>query len=366
MLLHYGMMVLGAAGAASMCLEDNKSCGQGLPANFCCSPDTQCIALASNTTALCCLLGFDCNAITPITCDVELMNAEKHPESSILTTALDAELPSCGKGTCCPFGYECVATGGSLRCIMAKHQAAYTSLVRQQTTGATTTSQATTTTVATSATVTAHFTTSNAVPLATTTAAADTSIKPESVGAAGRSAGLIAGSVVAAIVLLGGLTAVFWTRRRKLRNLRSQPAKALPPYQNQNQHPWTYQAPAYPAYIIPKTDTMKGSHHGPPTICEALTASPAYVSVEAFAELPGTMTSQPPPPKANNAPSPVELPASPVSFSMWSRQQESENRRTARRSGRKVLRPPRAAFVPLSRFAPTRRSGHPDDGGGWI
>ncbi|KAB5575501.1 hypothetical protein GE09DRAFT_1264900, partial [Coniochaeta sp. 2T2.1] len=301
MLLYYGMMVLGAAGAASMCLEDYKSCGQGLPANFCCSPDTQCIALASNTTALCCPIGFDCNAITPTTCDVGLMNAKNHPESSILTTALDAELPSCGKGTCCPFGYECVTSGGSLRCIMAKNQAVYTSLVRQQTTAATTTSQATMTTVSTSATATAQSTTSNTVSLATTTAAADTTIKPESAGAAGRSAGLIAGPVVAAIVLLGGLTAVFWTRRRKLRNFRSKPGKELPPYQNQHQHAWPYQPPTYPTYIIPVADPMKEAHQ--------------------------TMTSQSPPPKANNAPSPVELPASPVSFSMWSRQQESENRR---------------------------------------
>ena len=366
MRLHHGIMLLGTPGVASLCLKDYNLCGQGLPVNFCCSPDTQCIALASNTTALCCPLGFDCNAITPTTCSTELMNAENHPQSPILTTALDAELPSCGKGTCCPFGYECVTTGGALRCVMAKNQAVYTSLVPQQTKSVTTTSRATMTTSSTSATTTADPVTSMAPSSATTTATADTITKPESAGASGRSAGLIAGSVVAVIVLLVGLTFIVWNRRRKLRDFRSKPAKELPPYQNQHKHPWPYQQPpTYPAYAFPKTDPMKGPHQIPPKFCKTLTVSPAYAPVEAFAELP-TMTPQPPLPQPHNPPSPIELPASPVSFSMWSRQQETEARRSARKSRRTILKPPQVALVPLSRFAPTRRSGHPDDGGGWI
>ncbi|KAI0124393.1 hypothetical protein BJ170DRAFT_83622 [Xylariales sp. AK1849] len=98
----------------SQCAIDNySSCGNGLPDNFCCAPGLTCLSLASNTTALCCPEGFDCSAIQPIICDIDQQNVTAFPNSQVHTTNLEASLPSCGKSTCCPFGYRCNA---SLNC----------------------------------------------------------------------------------------------------------------------------------------------------------------------------------------------------------------------------------------------------------
>ncbi|KAH8908420.1 hypothetical protein BR93DRAFT_925534 [Coniochaeta sp. PMI_546] len=362
MLLLHGTMLLTRAQATTQCLADYNPCGQGLPANFCCSSDTKCMVLASNTTALCCPQGHDCSAITPTTCDVTLMNADDHPNSQILTTALDAELPSCGTTTCCPFGYDCVASGGSLRCVMGKNQATYTSLVSQHTKGVLPTISGSTTSPIPTPTTTSHATPTlaNTSSTVTSTAAADAASGiGQGPGAEGsRSAGLIAGSVVAALVLLVGLAILFWTKRRKLsKHLGSLPASRPLPHQ----HQWQYQAATYD---FRKTDPMKASQIKPATFCENLTSSPGYVSVVAFTELEGSTVAQPPPSATHGAQSPVELPASPVSFSMWSRQQD--NRRSIRKSSRTTFKPPRATFIPLSRFAAMHRPGHSDEGDNWI
>lgn len=361
MLLFRRMTVLERAGTATQCLKGYNMCGQGLPANFCCSPDTNCVVLASKTTAICCPKGNVCNRITPTTCNVELMNVTSHPDSPILTTALDSDLPSCGNSTCCPIGYKCASSGGGTPyCVMGENQAVYTSLVPQQTKGVLSTiSHSTTTHTSTSATATADFRTSTTLPLPTSTASANTSTTaPDAEGAGSRSAGVIAGSVAGAIIIFLGLGLFFWAKKRKL----SRPPGSVPaPSTSHHQHQWRYQPPAYD---ISKADPLKGPQMNTATYCETLTVSPAYVPVTTFAELDGTRTSQRTPSMTQVAQPPVELPASPVSFSMWSRQQEG--RRSFRNSTRTTFMPPGAAFVPLSRFAATPRHGHPDDGDNWI
>ncbi|KAI8962718.1 hypothetical protein F5Y11DRAFT_347232 [Daldinia sp. FL1419] len=97
--------------ADSTCAANFTKCGiSGLPDNFCCEPDTSCIALAGNTTVLCCPKGKTCNKINPITCDLALQDPVANPEAEIKTTALDGILETCGTGTCCPFGYHCDGT----------------------------------------------------------------------------------------------------------------------------------------------------------------------------------------------------------------------------------------------------------------
>ncbi|KAI0600540.1 hypothetical protein F4775DRAFT_69610 [Biscogniauxia sp. FL1348] len=86
---------------------DYLPCGQGLPGNFCCESKHTCIALASSTTALCCPRGSSCLVIQPITCDIQFQNVTAFPESEVFTTNLSKPLPTCGKGTCCPFGFRC-------------------------------------------------------------------------------------------------------------------------------------------------------------------------------------------------------------------------------------------------------------------
>ncbi|KAL3417801.1 hypothetical protein PVAG01_10812 [Phlyctema vagabunda] len=94
----------------STCPESSfKRCPQaGLPANFCCDPDTTCIALAGNTTVLCCPAGQTCATIAPIPCDITAQNATLHPNNALKTTALSGVLAECGNNNlCCPFGYSC-------------------------------------------------------------------------------------------------------------------------------------------------------------------------------------------------------------------------------------------------------------------
>ncbi|KAI1468778.1 uncharacterized protein F4812DRAFT_346583 [Daldinia caldariorum] len=97
--------------ADSTCAVNFTRCSSsGLPDNFCCEPNTTCIALAGNTTVLCCPEGKTCNKISPITCDLALQDPVENPEAEIKTTVLDGVLETCGTGTCCPFGYHCDGT----------------------------------------------------------------------------------------------------------------------------------------------------------------------------------------------------------------------------------------------------------------
>ena len=359
MLLFRGMTVLARAVAAPQCLKGYSACGQGLPANFCCSPGSKCIVLASNTTALCCPNGQTCNAITPTTCDVGLMNVAGHPGSPILTTALDSDLSSCGNSTCCPLGYECASrSDGAPYCAMAKNQAAYTSLVSQKTKAAISTASASTTAhTSTTATATADSTRTTTLQSFTDTAAANATARAET-GAAARSAGVIAGSVIAAIVVFVGIGLFFWVKRRKLPDhSRSKPA----PVRSMHQHEGPYQAPAYD---IPRTEISKKLQPNPATFCEALTTSPAYVAVTAFEDLDGSKASHSECSGIQTAQSPVELPASPVSFSMWEKQQQT--RTSVRELIKAFLKPPRAQFLPLSRSAAAQGRGPHEDGGNWI
>lgn len=96
-----------------------SSCGKGLPDNFCCPSESTCLILASNTTAICCPAGQDCSTIRTITCDIQQQNITVSPESEVLTTSLSKALPSCGIN-CCPFGYRCNA---DLDCELEKESA---------------------------------------------------------------------------------------------------------------------------------------------------------------------------------------------------------------------------------------------------
>ncbi|KAL9071699.1 MAG: hypothetical protein Q9157_005375 [Trypethelium eluteriae] len=67
--------------------------------------------LNNNTAAICCPQGQDCNVIQPINCDTSLQNATLNPSSSLHSTDLSSQLPSCGSNLCCPLGYTCQDNG---------------------------------------------------------------------------------------------------------------------------------------------------------------------------------------------------------------------------------------------------------------
>ncbi|KAL2212612.1 hypothetical protein CC79DRAFT_1318554 [Sarocladium strictum] len=93
----------------NICPAAQSACPSSLPTGFCCRTDDRCIALAGNTTVLCCPKDNkdDCDRINPITCNLEQQSPEKNPLAPIKTSVFDVELETCGEGTCCPFGFSC-------------------------------------------------------------------------------------------------------------------------------------------------------------------------------------------------------------------------------------------------------------------
>ena len=83
-------------------------CNQGLPSNFCCAPNTSCVAFNGGASAICCPAGHECTNIQPINnCDNTQLNATLFPLNPVHSTDLVNNLFSCGSKTCCPAGYSC-------------------------------------------------------------------------------------------------------------------------------------------------------------------------------------------------------------------------------------------------------------------
>lgn len=355
-----------------------QSCGQGLPGNFCCPTNTVCLALASNTTALCCPKGQSCELLHPITCDIQAQNATAYSDSPLLTTALGANLPKCGEG-CCPFGYQCGTTGDDGMCVMAKDQAAYSLLVTQ-------TAQA----VASKTPTPTSLPTTTMTPTPTSLASSTVTSAPATNGTTAISVhagigrgGIIAGCSVGLAVLIAGVVFIGWTKReeffnylRRRRPHRSQSREGSPPDQSPFRPP-SYQ-PSKPEHEDAKYQPVGGRAemevrrntprltlgpfgNNPPFFTTASYQVPPYTpSAELHTSATHTEvvpdSSRDPPAKVQETLSPVELPASPLSFSLW-----EKNRNSSRIATTLVPMPPRAAVFPLSKFSPARKPVPPDN-----
>ena len=99
--------------AESTCATNYTTCGQGLPANFCCPSSnlptggTTCQPFNGGKSAICCPVGSSCSYISAISCDLSLQNASSTQSSELYTTELTGSLQSCGTNLCCPNGYTC-------------------------------------------------------------------------------------------------------------------------------------------------------------------------------------------------------------------------------------------------------------------
>lgn len=93
--------------AESTCPTNSTTCGQGLPANFCCPSSSTCQPFNNGKSAICCPAGSSCSYISAIDCDLSLQNASSTQTSDLYTTELTGTLASCGPNTCCPNGYTC-------------------------------------------------------------------------------------------------------------------------------------------------------------------------------------------------------------------------------------------------------------------
>jgi hypothetical protein len=202
-------------------------------------------------------------------------------------------------------------------------------------------------------------TVTSALPATTSTRGADTTtaLWPDPEAAGPRKAGLVAGSVVASLVLLVGLAAIAWTQRAKIATY-FRTSHCLPSFSHlRRPHPSTRD--------ISKTVPTKGPHSERRTDIETANNFSVFEPVvPSFSELEGSTSFHPLPAEQSHTLSPVELPASPVSFSLWSSQQQNYQSVRISTAAPPVL--PRATFVSLSRFTPTQRFGRLDNGDNWI
>ncbi|GKT40867.1 uncharacterized protein ColSpa_01048 [Colletotrichum spaethianum] len=273
---------------------------------FCCPSDTTCLVLAEKTTALCCPKGASCDIISPIICDITAQDVVENPTSPIHTTKLKEALPSCGS-RCCPFGYTC--RGGSA-CVLNQEQKSQTSSsVLPTTSTKTTTSETQATTQA------VISTSSESIPAAPTPSASQgqepsapsATVPAETPAAAtstgnSTSGGIIAGTTVAAVASVAGLTCLLWLKRRSISEKVGSVRFPRPWQQLREQS--SEQDVSLPRYNSP-----------PPAYTIEMKAPPKHTAFRHYS------------PESVGDVVPVELPATPVSFSVWTVRTEGEARR---------------------------------------
>ncbi|KAJ9133989.1 hypothetical protein NKR23_g10400 [Pleurostoma richardsiae] len=205
---------------ADSCYTGYSQCPQsGLPDNFCCPADTNCIALAANTTLVCCPTDSECSVIRPISCDLSKEDPEAHPEAEIKTTAVNGTLGHCGEGTCCPFGYSCNTDS-----LCEKDADQNVAPIQSTASGVPTSTAAASAASGTStqlsgvASASASETILTPSPAETTTSAPAVSPTDSGSDTSGASPAVIAGSVIGGVlaaVLVGVLACVFLRRRQR-------------------------------------------------------------------------------------------------------------------------------------------------------
>ncbi|ORY71576.1 uncharacterized protein BCR38DRAFT_404646 [Pseudomassariella vexata] len=228
------------AAKASCAVDGYSPCSSSLPADFCCPSSTTCVSVASNTTAICCPKSQICDEIQPITCDIDKQNVTAFPESPLHTTNLEESLPTCGKGNCCPFGYRCNSSGN---CEIVK-KPTKTLTTTTSHTWSPTTSTVRRTSESTSSSPTTTPTTTNTTD--TTVSAVDSDDRPSS---SNTKTGVAVGTAFGAFSVVGALFYCwFWRTKgkpvvnafglaRKQQNIRSpqmQELSRLPTWKNQN------------------------------------------------------------------------------------------------------------------------------------
>ncbi len=255
--------------------SEYSSCGADLPTGFCCRANEVCLPLAANTTALCCPQGVSCARIQPVECNIQAQNITAAPKSPIHTLALYTNLSQCGKSdngasTCCPFGYHC--DNGA--CVLDSDQGediyGYLILERREAAAQNTTKP---------------------------TFGAEPSELGSSGGGVSR-IGIAVGSAAVGSFSLAAIVFFFRMKRAKIpsftmlrhksRQRRSMQEKPLPPLPLQTFKP----SPLPPYRKLPNPGTVP---------LHAINTQPAYT----------------------NSFSPIELPATPLSYNMWSNRNSS-------------------------------------------
>lgn len=324
---------------ASCPVKEHNACGNGTPDYFCCPSDTTCLVVAAGSTALCCPKGASCDVISTIICDISAQDVVKSPDSPIHTTKLDESLPICGE-KCCPFGYKC---RGASACVLdeeSRTSSSSTSKIVAITTRfivvtgrpAPTSREATATTTSTSAeglpasTTSASLVREVSTPAATSPTAASQTPPPavtSSENSTTTPVSVIAGTTVAAVASVAGLTCLLWFKRRSISEKVGSAAR-FPRLWKQLREDGGHRS---------EQDVSLPRYNSPP---------PAYNTAETKPPQRYTFFKHYSPESVGSNP-PVELPATPVSFSVW-------NPRSPRREGE-------AAAQARSHYEPYRRPG---------
>lgn len=268
------------------------------------SPDT-CVRLADDTTVVCCPEGEDCDTIRPIACDIAGQDAAAHPTAPVHTTNLTGALPACGSNdagaqTCCPFGYAC---SDDAECVRSDGGASWTgSRSSVDTPPASFTSTLTISGSTASATALIVASSTVSVPIMTTPTslsgghASSGSSSSSSSSTKARTIGIAAGSAAGGLACAVGVIVFFWTRRRRHRRRRQRRAHTEA---NKPPRPKRPRRPETPFSETPPPLPPKEPHQIPKKKRRSILSWVPSV--------------------ANRTP--AELPATPVSFSAWDRQQ---------------------------------------------
>ncbi|TLS30290.1 hypothetical protein PpBr36_02362 [Pyricularia pennisetigena] len=275
----------------------------------------------------------------PRSCNIDWLDVEQFPNAPIVSSALDYKLPTCGKEssgaqTCCPFGYSCGQNGTV--CVLDKDQRS----LKAEKNGDYSARIQTDSISSTRPTATATSTGPTDTPSPTTTAfASEHSTEAQTEGDAGKQAnsstvGIAVGSVLGAAAMIGVMLCIAWKRYwipesvSRLGHRHSQekhhgPRRFLPSWAHRNlqrdEHIDQMPTPPPPAY------------------------APYHLDLDKCRRVPRRKTVPPsrkaPEPVVQEC-SPVELPASPVSFSFWSTTRASQRSTFFAKTRGSMSRPP--------------------------
>jgi hypothetical protein len=216
------------------------------PDNFCCGNGSTCLSNAGNTTLICCPAAQNCTIITPMACQMDLYNADLHPDAMVKTTALNGLLARCGTGTCCPFGYSCAPDrNGTSACFLDKDQnpAPLTTTPAKPSTTAGSPSSSSTVSPSSSATTIAHSSQSSSIQASPTSSATSTSAPGQNNGASsgadttptgtaqstssGTPTAVIAGACVGAALLVAAVAFIAFILFKRRHKKQEEEAEAL-------------------------------------------------------------------------------------------------------------------------------------------
>lgn len=266
------------------CPANFDQCGDGLPSEFCCRSTDSCIALADKSSVLCCPDGGTCSSIQPITCSLAVQNATAYPTSSVHSIDLDGSLPVCGRDssgsdTCCPFGYSC---NEQSVCVLTQTETPVSTGILA--TATSTSTPGPTMTDSVGRTITSSTPESSTYTIYMPTYVSD-SDRDSSSSDRPKTIGIATGSAVGGVAAVAGILVFAWIKRKRIKETAKQKRESV-----------TQRYSATPPPLPPKEFPY------PAPKKKRRSLIPSWV------------------PSVINKTAPVELPATPVSFSAWNNQ----------------------------------------------